>query len=247
MLIERLMIDAVGQALHHQRPVGDDRKNQRRDARVVPKQVALGSLALGPEHLVQVGDFERVAVGQLEPAVLPRLLELVQLIDRARRRRGSVTLGGSRPPATASRRCLRRRARHCSAPGLWRHHGLWQHVVSQSQIGGMSQLSIVGDLGVAHLRDQQRPHPVHGVRQLGRRIEWAGRRFDALQQLEDAIELLAAEAGADVTDVAEAGPLACSPALLVRSRPSSKRAEIFAGAFRRGPAADDEFVLQRAA
>ena len=66
MLIEGRPVDAVRQPLHHERPVVDDRKNERRDLRVEANQVALGLLDLRPEDLVEVGDLERVAVGQLE-------------------------------------------------------------------------------------------------------------------------------------------------------------------------------------
>ena len=66
MLIERRPVDAVRQPLHHQRPVVDDRQDERRDPRVEANQVALGLLDLRPEDLVEVGDLERVAVGQLQ-------------------------------------------------------------------------------------------------------------------------------------------------------------------------------------
>ncbi len=72
MLVERLTIDAVGKALHHQRPLVDDRQDQRRDARVVADQIALGELRPRPEDLLQIGDVERVAVRKLKPPILLR-------------------------------------------------------------------------------------------------------------------------------------------------------------------------------
>jgi hypothetical protein len=53
MLIEGRPVDAVRQPLHHERPVVEDGKNERRDLRVEANQVALRFLDLWPEDLVK--------------------------------------------------------------------------------------------------------------------------------------------------------------------------------------------------
>ena len=40
MLVERLAADTVGIALHHERPVGEDRQQVRRRAHVVAEEIA---------------------------------------------------------------------------------------------------------------------------------------------------------------------------------------------------------------
>ena len=97
LLVERRPVDAVREALHHQRPIGDGRQQERRDRRVVAQQVALRQLQRRPEHLREVGDAEPFAAGQrrwCRPSARPRARAA------ARRRR--------RSPASAGPRCGRR-------------------------------------------------------------------------------------------------------------------------------------------
>ena len=78
MLIEGLAGDAVRKALHHERPVGKHGQDQRRDAHVMTKQVALRQRACqsdpgvrGPEqfseirHLTAAGKGDRPSTGTL--------------------------------------------------------------------------------------------------------------------------------------------------------------------------------------
>jgi hypothetical protein len=97
VLIEGLGGDAVGKPLHHQRAIGDDGKQLRRDPRVVAEQIALGQLQLRPEDLVKVGHRERVAVRQRDVAVAAELFELRQLIDHG----AGIEVDRSRGGATA--------------------------------------------------------------------------------------------------------------------------------------------------
>ena len=60
------------------------RQHERRDLDVVAEQVALRQLLLRPEDLVQVGDLQAVAVGQLEDAVLACLFERRELVQHVR-------------------------------------------------------------------------------------------------------------------------------------------------------------------
>ncbi len=113
VLVERRAGDAVREALHHERTIGHGRQDERRDARVVAHQIALGQLQLRPEQLVQVGDLQRVAVGQGQHAILPRSLQCRQLIDArstfvVRRSAFFVRRSGSRF-ASVGRVCARRR------------------------------------------------------------------------------------------------------------------------------------------
>src|SRR5262245_15225552 len=87
VLIERLALDAVWKALHHERTILDDRKNHRRQTRVVAEEVALGVIRAWPEHLLQIGNVERVSVGKLQLAVLLALFEVVELCRKAIGRR----------------------------------------------------------------------------------------------------------------------------------------------------------------
>ena len=56
--------DAVGEALHHERPIGDARKDERRDLDVVAEQIALGDLVRrgGQNSLARLVTLTRVAV-----------------------------------------------------------------------------------------------------------------------------------------------------------------------------------------
>ena len=81
LLVERRLVDAVGEALHHQWPIGNGRKDQRRDLRVVAQQVAFRELRPRPEHLPQIRDAEPPAFGELDRPVLARVLEGLELGD----------------------------------------------------------------------------------------------------------------------------------------------------------------------
>jgi len=87
VLVERLCVDAVGVALHHQRTIGDDREEVRRDADVVAEQVALGQLQRGPEDLAEVRHLEPVAAGELEDAVARAVRDRIDLREQPAERR----------------------------------------------------------------------------------------------------------------------------------------------------------------
>ncbi len=101
----------------------------------------------------------------------------------------------------------------------------------------MTQPSIVGDLGVPDLRDQDRLHPVWFAfrrQQFRRRIERARGRLQLLQHLHDAVELRSLETRPDFAGVLQAA----SPL-----RAEDQRTEVHPRAAGIRPAADDELVL----
>ena len=82
VLIERRCRDAVGEALHDQRPIGDGRQHEGRGADVIAEEIALRQLLLRPENLMQVRDAQPVATGEREHTVAAGLLQLRQLIEQ---------------------------------------------------------------------------------------------------------------------------------------------------------------------
>ncbi len=84
MLVERLRRDAVRVALHHQRPVGEDRQDERRHAHVVAEQVALAqrpawSAHGGQNSLPRLVTSSRSPPGRSSVAVAAAVLDVVEL------------------------------------------------------------------------------------------------------------------------------------------------------------------------
>ena len=84
LLVEGRTVDAVREALHHERPVRHRGQQHRRDSGVVAKEVALRQLQLRPERLREIGDVQTLSTGQLDRAIFPGILERAQLIDHMR-------------------------------------------------------------------------------------------------------------------------------------------------------------------
>src|SRR5262245_22206452 len=86
MLIERRGGDTVWKTFHHQRTIGDGGQKDPRNLDVVPKQITLRELKLRPEDLVEVGDAQLVAAGQVQETVVTAGFELSKLIQQLRPR-----------------------------------------------------------------------------------------------------------------------------------------------------------------
>src|ERR1041384_8678716 len=107
-------------------------------------------------------------------------------------------------------------------------------VIAEAEIHRMPQLPVAGPRGELDLRDELGPRPVRPLFRLRLRGERTLFRFERLEELHHARELLLVEAGARVTRVDER-------AVLVHAE--QQRAEVRARVPRLGPAADDEFLL----
>ena len=263
LLVERLAVDAVREALHHQRPLGDDRQQPRRHARVEAEQVALGVAVGRPEHLAQVGDLERLAAGQRDDAVLLRVLHLLELRDQGvelrrrgdadrarrrrtlRRRRRQLALGAGLDglsllhAAPHQHGALRRRAGlgrlRCRHPRRLQRDAARIDVVAQPQVHGVTQVRLVGPAGERDLGDQLRLDPVDRFVGWHRAVERRAIDGARAQHLRDARQLAIGEAAADVADVAQ-----LRVGRLAGERAEHQRAEVLARLARLGPAADDQ-------
>ena len=107
VLVEGVPVDAVGQALHDQRPIAHHRQQERRDLEVVAEQIALGEPQLGPQRLVQIPELERAAVRAAPACRCPR---------NQRLERGEICAGFARQLGIGRRR--RRAAASARRPGV---------------------------------------------------------------------------------------------------------------------------------
>ncbi len=82
VLIERLRIDAVRIAFHHQGAIRQRRQDEGRHANVMAEQVAFRELQLRPEHLAEAADLQAVAGRQLQRAVAALALDGVDLVEQ---------------------------------------------------------------------------------------------------------------------------------------------------------------------
>jgi hypothetical protein len=81
MLIERLRGHAVRESFHDERPIRHRGQDERRDARVIAHEIALGQFLLRPEGLVQVGHLQAVTVGQRQQSIFSRRFKGRQLFQ----------------------------------------------------------------------------------------------------------------------------------------------------------------------
>ena len=193
LLIERRAVDAVREALHDERPIGDGRQDVGGDRRVVAEQIPLVSFERRPEHLRQVGDAEALAAGQLDRAVRPRVLERAQL----RRSPARASTDGSPAGASAEGRLVT-----CSSSRV---------TTSSARLSSRSP---------RYTGWRSLPSSVHSVKRtcatrsgrtqcagsfdLDARPRTASRSISrGLQQLPDARELRLIEPGAGVSDVGQ--------------------------------------------
>ena len=229
MLVERGRGDAVRKPFHDQRAVRHRREDEVRDARVVAKQIALGQLQLRPEHLVQVGDLQMFAVGEIEDAVPPRLFERIELVDdgggiQCLRRsacgvRGRSCIVGRATPGLRGSRRGALRVGHTRLRSRF-HHGVSRRgrmprqlllaanvagllVVAQPEVDRVAQLGVGGPLGELDLGDELRPDPVRVFVRLRGGLERAGLRLERPEQLHHAPQLALVEPGAGVAGVDE--------------------------------------------
>ena len=184
----------------------------RRDLHVVAEQIALGQLLLRPEHLVQVGDRELLAVRKLEHAVAPCLLR-ARAAGRQRARSGC---GVRARPGLTSRRfarfavralairataTLNRASMRTPNDASVSRDVLRLLVVAQSEIHRMPQLAVGRPLGELDLRDERRLRPSAAARWSSAAANGHVVGLERLEQLHQARELALVEAGAGVADV----------------------------------------------
>ena len=86
MLVEERAVHAVGQPLHHQRTIVDDRQDQRRDARVTALALLLFAVFFTrPAPLCVLDEVD----APLDDANVERLITLLEELARAPPRRAS--------------------------------------------------------------------------------------------------------------------------------------------------------------
>ena len=81
MLVERFTVNAVREALHHERAVLDDGEDVGRHPKIEAEQLALGDARVGPEDLVQIADRYSAPVGEHESAASFGLFQLLQQLE----------------------------------------------------------------------------------------------------------------------------------------------------------------------
>ena len=79
LLVEALPVYSVGESLQNERAIPDRRKNEVRDARVVPHHIALRVLPHGEKDLVEVGDLEHFSAAEVESPVAAPFLDRREL------------------------------------------------------------------------------------------------------------------------------------------------------------------------